>query len=78
MCCLILKLQDPKLEKCRLNRTKRYINYNDALRPNILVVWGALCGYPVLSHQLLNLVLVKPVILRMACRCYKAGVKKGR
>ena len=45
MRCLILKLQGPKHEKCRLYRTKRYINYNDALRPNILVVWGALCGY---------------------------------
>ena len=46
MRCLILKLQGPKLEKCRSYRTKRYINYNDALRPNILVaVWGALCGY---------------------------------
>ena len=45
MRCLILKPQGPKLEKCRSYRTKRYINYNDALRPNILVVWGALCGY---------------------------------
>ena len=43
MRCLIL--QGPKLEKCRSYRTKRYINYSDALRPNILVVWGALCGY---------------------------------
>ena len=45
MRCLILKLQGPKLEKCRSYRTKRYTNNNDALRPNILVVWGALCGY---------------------------------
>ena len=37
MCCLILKLQGPKLEKCRSYHTKRY---NNALRPNIL--WGAL------------------------------------
>ena len=41
MRCLILKLQGPKLEKCRSYLTKRYINYNEALRPNILVVWGA-------------------------------------
>ena len=39
MSCLILKLQGPKLEKCRSYCTKRYINYNDTLRPNILVVW---------------------------------------
>ena len=43
MHCLNLKLHSPKLEKCRLYRTKRSINYNDALRPYI--VWGALCGY---------------------------------
>ena len=41
MRCLILKLQGPKLEKCRSYGTKRYINYNDALLPNILVVGGA-------------------------------------
>ena len=35
MRCLILKLQGPELEKCKSYRTKRYINYNDALRPNI-------------------------------------------
>ena len=30
---LNLKLQGPKLEKCRSYRTKRFINYKDALRP---------------------------------------------
>ena len=40
--CLNLKLQGPKLEKCRSYRTKRSINYKGALRPYI--VWGALCG----------------------------------
>ena len=58
MRCLILKQQDPKLEKCRSYLTKRYINYNDALRPNILVFWGALCGYSVGSLAFNVLVLV--------------------
>ena len=43
MRCLNLKLQSPKLKKCRSYRTKRSLNSNNALRPNI--VWGALCGY---------------------------------
>ena len=38
MHCLILKLQGPKLEKCRSYGTEGYINYNDALRPNIYVL----------------------------------------
>ena len=54
MRCLILKLQGPKLEKCRSYHTKRYINYNDALRPNILVVWGALCGWLTMSQFMLK------------------------
>ena len=37
MGCLSLKIQGPKLKKCRSYRTKRFINYNNALRPNI--VW---------------------------------------
>ena len=43
MHCLNLKLQGPKLQKGRSYRTKRSINYNDALRP--YTVWGALCSY---------------------------------
>ena len=42
MRCLILKLHGPNLKSAERIVRKNSINYNNALRPNI--VWGALCG----------------------------------
>ena len=44
MHCLILKLQGPKLKKCRSYRTKRYINCNDTSSLGSIVRLGRHMG----------------------------------